>query len=80
MLNCKTVVKKISSEDQISWMQKIEIKLHLMMCHHCGKYARQLKLLSAGLKKALSLQNSQGIQKIEDQVIDKIKKHSNNKG
>jgi len=79
MLNCKTVVKKISSNEEISWMQKIEIKLHLMMCHHCGKYAKQLKLLSAGLKKALSMLDSKNIQKIEDQVIQKLNNNSNSK-
>jgi len=79
MLNCKTVVKKISSDEKISWMHRLEIKLHLMMCHHCGKYAKQLKLISTGLKKALSLISTKDVKKVEDQVIQKMKSSSNSK-
>ena len=79
MLNCKTVVKKISSDEKVSWMHRLEIKLHLIMCHHCGKYAKQLKLLTLGLKKALSMPSSINVQKIEEQVIQKVKNSSNSK-
>lgn len=75
MLSCKEIVKIVSSEERRAWRQKLEVRLHLMMCHHCGKYAHQLALLKAGFKK-LFLNKSQKIDEanlrnLEDRIIKK---------
>lgn len=50
MMNCKQAVRMLSSEEQLSWPRKVELRLHLLMCQHCSKYAKQLELLKSGFK------------------------------
>lgn len=54
MYRCSEVVRLISSDEYLSagLLKKLGIRLHLAMCKHCKKYARQLRVLAAGLRKA----------------------------
>lgn len=78
MLSCKEVVKTVSSEERTTWRRKLEVRLHLMMCRHCGKYAKQLEILRLSFSKLFSAksQNVDGkkVREIEDRVIDKVRK------
>lgn len=78
MLSCKDIVKIVSSEENSSWSKKIEVKMHLLMCRHCAKYAKQIDMIKKGFKKALSKSDiknvDQKINEIENQVLEKIKK------
>lgn len=78
MLSCKEVVKIVSSEDRPTWRRKLEIRLHLMMCHHCGKYAKQLEMMKAGFRKLFSsaskISDDKKIRELEDRVIEKAKR------
>jgi len=44
MLTCKEVTRSIASEElsTASWRQRLATKLHLLMCRHCRRYARQI--------------------------------------
>jgi hypothetical protein len=77
MLNCKQVVKIVSSEDRLSWRKRFEVRFHLFMCRHCSKYAKQLELLKTGFRALLharswSIDQSK-IKALEDKVVDKLK-------
>lgn len=78
MLSCKEVVKNVSSEKPSPWWEKLEVRLHLIMCHHCGKYAKQLEMLRSGFRKLIeskiSSTDKKKIQDVEDRVLEKIKK------
>ena len=45
MLSCKELVKTAPEhlEGQVSFLKRMEILMHLAMCHHCRRYFRQLK-------------------------------------
>ena len=77
MISCKEVVKTISSEDRKTWRRNIQVQLHLMICRHCGKYAKQLVLLKAGIQKIFSdnLNSSDKlkIKEVENRIIEKMK-------
>ncbi len=47
MLNCKQVTELISQnlDTPIPWIQRWRIKLHLLMCHSCSAYLKQLKFI-----------------------------------
>lgn len=47
MLSCKEVTRKITSEEvaEGSWWQRFQVRLHLLMCHHCRRYAAQLRAI-----------------------------------
>ena len=69
MMTCKQFVKTVSLENPISLKQKLKLKFHSLICRHCRKYALHIKLLSLGIKKALSIKDKKIIQKVEDQII-----------
>ena len=58
MLKCKQVTEMASKSLDISipWLQRFEIKLHLMMCKSCYQYAKQIKFI----QKAISGIDKQG--------------------
>ncbi len=47
MLSCKEVTSKIASEEfaEAGWRQRLGVRLHLLMCRHCRRYATQLRSL-----------------------------------
>jgi hypothetical protein len=53
MYRCSEVVRLISSDEYLAsgiW-KKLQIRLHLAMCEHCSRYARQLRALAAAVRK-----------------------------
>lgn len=50
MLNCKDFVKqqneRLDGQDT-SFMQKVSLKMHEIICHHCRRYLKQLKLVDS---------------------------------
>lgn len=48
MLKCKHVVEKADAlvdGTPLSRRERFALRLHLMMCHHCRRYVRQLRAL-----------------------------------
>ncbi len=79
MLSCKELVKIVSSDEHLSPRYKLEIRLHLLMCHHCRKYTKQLEILKAGFKTLLNKKTQDAdenkLKEIEDRIIEKISNH-----
>lgn len=77
MLSCKEVVKIVSSEERPNWRRKLEVRLHLMMCRHCGKYAKHLEILKSGFVKLFAskmrILNEKKVRELEDSVIEKMR-------
>lgn len=53
MLTCKQASQLISqSLDQpLSWSQRLQLKMHLLLCGACNRFRQQLFLLRAALQK-----------------------------
>lgn len=47
MLKCHEVVESVDQflDGAITRRQRLAIKIHLLMCHHCRRYMRQLRAL-----------------------------------
>jgi len=47
MLNCRHVTRLLSQsmDAQLPWHRRLLIRLHLLYCVWCGRYAAQLKFL-----------------------------------
>ena len=54
MLNCKEVALLIASDELADavWSDRarIRVRLHLLMCRHCRRYAAQLVAIGAGVR------------------------------
>ncbi len=50
MLNCKNFVKqqneRLDGQDT-TLMQRVSLKMHELICHHCRRYLKQLKLVDS---------------------------------
>lgn len=51
MLSCKQVVDDADHllAGEVTFRRRLSIRLHLLICVHCRRYLRQLKLLLAAL-------------------------------
>ena len=75
MLNCKEVVRILGSAEELSLSQKIQLKMHLWMCKHCGIYARQMKAMKAGFSKMFSEKTAidkEVVSQVESDVLSAI--------
>ena len=77
MLPCREIVRILSSHEEISWMRRAELRMHLLMCKHCSRYAAHLKMMRDGFSKLFS-QITQAdkveIQRLENEIIEKLPK------
>lgn len=74
MLKCKDVVERADAlvdGTPLSWRERFALRMHLLMCHHCRRYVRQLQALVSSLRRPPSETTSQD--KIEA-VLDKLDK------
>lgn len=54
MLKCNEVMERadeLVDGTPLSFRQRWALRLHLMMCHHCRRYVRQLRLLVQSLRR-----------------------------
>ncbi len=79
MMKCKEVSHLIASSEaeDLGFMKRFELRLHLMMCKHCQNYADQIKALGRGARRMVGAQepSSEDLQKLEDEICDKICNH-----
>jgi len=65
MLTCKQASQLISQslDHPLSWSQRMQLKLHLLMCSACNRFKQQLHLLRAALKRIRDqIENDSSIQ------------------
>lgn len=45
MLNCQQVTERASDylDEALPFSGRLQMRLHLMLCHHCRRYLRQLR-------------------------------------
>ncbi len=83
MKTCKEVSELLSRDEELSLFVRAELKMHVMMCKHCFRYAEHLKMMKAGFRnlfsKITTVDNSK-VKEMENKIIKKItnKKNSSN--
>ena len=55
MLNCKEVARLVATDEYsgAGWKRRLAIRLHLLMCRHCRRYATQLRAIGQSARKHL---------------------------
>lgn len=51
MLNCKQVFEDADSllAEELGTWQRLRVQMHLLICHHCRRYVRQLRVMVGAL-------------------------------
>ena len=79
MLKCKEVTGLVAtgSLENIGWMKKLEIRMHLMMCVHCRRYLSQIRAIGHGAQTLVRGQEAdpEQLQRMEQEVLHEICGH-----
>ena len=77
MFTCREVTEICAGEQKLSRMGKLKFKFHLLICHACSSYLRQIELLRKTLKRRsddIVANEEQQIHELEQKIIEQIKK------
>jgi hypothetical protein len=77
MFNCKEVTRKVSEslDRELSFHQRVGLRIHLLMCKFCSRYQRQLLFLREAAR--LYTEHSEYIEpsgKLPSEVRERIKR------
>ena len=76
---CKETARIISSDEDLPWIQKSLLRVHLVLCKYCDHYAKQITLVREGFRNHISRKihiDSKKLKDLENRIIQKIK-HNN---
>ncbi len=53
MLRCNEVARILASDllDDLAWGRRLALQMHLLMCRHCRRYARQLRAIGTAARR-----------------------------
>lgn len=75
MVSCKEVTRKIASDEfaEAGWKERLAIRLHLLGCHHCRRYAAQLRAIGAAARNLLGSrsQDPSALERLERQILER---------
>lgn len=77
MMSCKQVARKVSSEEELPLIQRVELRMHLLKCKHCSNYVKQLELMKSGFRnlfRKLDEVEDSKIRSLEKKILEKIQK------
>lgn len=81
MIDCRTVAQLLSSDDfsKQGYLRRAEIRLHLWMCRHCSRFAKQIEQIrgaARSLKPSLDAK-AQGPEEdtLENRILRRLSKH-----
>lgn len=66
MLNCREVSNNASRylDDEMPWRERAAMKMHLLMCHHCRRFVRQLSGLIRSIPSMHRQASAEEIEKV----------------
>ncbi|NOT78798.1 MAG: hypothetical protein HOP07_07315 [Bacteriovoracaceae bacterium] len=76
MLKCNEIVELIASDKSLTFLGKMELKMHLLMCKHCNNYSKQIEIINNQYKKSIEKVTNTDevhVQDLEDKVLESVK-------
>ncbi len=78
MLTCKEVSRGIASDEleRAGWGRCLAVRLHLLMCRHCRRYAAQIRAIGAAAKSLFERQEADvgTLKRLEKAILDNLSK------
>jgi hypothetical protein len=76
MLRCKEVVHLVASEElaESGWMKRLTVRMHLAMCRHCRRYAKQIRELGRAAREiwTAGVDDEDSIRRIEAAIAGRF--------
>lgn len=73
MPSCREVTTFLASEVESSWWRRATVWMHLSMCEHCSRFARQLRFISQALRTAWSPASFAVAESLKRRIIDRLR-------
>ncbi|NCQ34461.1 anti-sigma factor [bacterium] len=74
MLKCKEVSHIVSEDLPLGLWGRMMLKMHLLMCVHCRRYAAQIRSLGRGARRELDHRPSADqARRMEDRIVSGVK-------
>ena len=76
MLRCKEVTTMVARGDLADaglWL-RMKVRLHLMMCRHCARYAKQMRTIGSRVRERFQSPDVEDLQERILQSVDKSRK------
>ena len=84
MLKCRDISGLVASGEleNVGWIKKLEIRMHLMMCAHCSRYLAPIHAIGQGARFLIRGQEAdpEQIQRMEQEVLDRVCDHDHDEG
>ncbi|MDE2489777.1 MAG: anti-sigma factor [Elusimicrobia bacterium] len=76
MPSCRDMTRLLTAEGEAGWGTCALMALHLAMCEHCSRLARQLRLISRSLREAWSPRAAapEGTEDLRRRVIERLRR------
>ena len=76
MISCKSVATVLSSDELegLPWWKRAEVRMHLLFCKYCSRFAQQLQQLRSAAKRTpASVESDPTLEKrLEEQIIRRL--------
>ncbi len=62
MMNCKEISRLASErfDRELGLLERMRFRMHVLMCHHCRRYARQLAFLRRAIRRLAAARATRG--------------------
>ena len=74
-MSCRQVAGLISRDEipALRWWQRAEIRMHLIMCVHCRRYATQMRAIGDGIRRLFDVSTpneEETVRELERRILD----------
>ncbi len=73
MLKCRELSTLVATDEleNVGWMRRMEIRMHLLMCGHCRRYLQQIRAIGRGSRDLAGEREagSDQIERMEEHIL-----------
>ena len=84
MLTCKEVSTSISSDrlERSGWWHRLEVRMHLLICRYCRRYAAQIRTVNAATRGLLesTASDCESVEKLEGSILASLRESGDTTG
>lgn len=76
MPSCREVTGLLASgdEESASWMSRMRVRLHLSMCAHCSRFARQLRVIAQAVRSLWAPASAGDAESLKRRILDRLRR------
>ncbi len=75
MLTCKDAAKAIGQDKwrTASWWRRLALRVHLLMCRHCRRYAAQIRAIGTAARRLFREQGEdpKALERLQERILSR---------